>query len=82
MHWSHKVIFIIPILLLHLGFIIALTILLQQYQNELPKISGAQENPTTIPPEPSIFIFIQQNTGAYSAWQYLPTTYAVLLGVL
>jgi hypothetical protein len=82
MHWSHKVVFIIPILLLHLGFIIALAILLQRYQNELPKISAAQENPTTIPPEPSIFIFMQQNTGAYSAWQYLPTTYSVLLGVL
>lgn len=81
-HWSHSVLFMIPLLLLHLGYLIVLALILQKYKKETTKISFAAENPTATLPFSSIFIFQQQNTTAYALWQYLPTTFTVFLGLL
>ncbi|KAH6716037.1 hypothetical protein BKA61DRAFT_654913 [Leptodontidium sp. MPI-SDFR-AT-0119] len=81
-HWSHSIFYMTPLLLLHLGYIVFLAIIIQKYKKETAKVSLVEENPTVIPSSASIFVFRQQDTTAYALWQYLPTTFAVLLGLL
>ncbi|KAF2195854.1 hypothetical protein K469DRAFT_650033 [Zopfia rhizophila CBS 207.26] len=73
--------YILSLVTLHILCIVGIQLLIKKYDSDQLEISLVQQNATVTNPR-SIFIFDENNTGAFLAWQYLPVAIATFLGIL
>ncbi|PVH98203.1 hypothetical protein DM02DRAFT_730013 [Periconia macrospinosa] len=73
--------YILSLTILHILYIVGIQLLVKKHGDVRPEIHLVQQN-TTVTDHKSIFIFNENNTGAFLAWQYLPVAVATVLAIL